>query len=93
MAVLIKDDGTETEGVPANGKKFRLDELQRYVEGYIELVTLKDNRLMFVNEDGKYDEKIKHRPNSKATELLRAAGGMPWDIVTGNAVICKKRES
>ena len=93
MAELIKDTGEVSMVAPANGKKFTLKELQGFVEGFIELVTLHDGRLMFLNEEGKYDPKIKHRLNMAASVYLQMAGGIPGDFVTGNVLICSKREA
>ena len=53
MATLIKTDGSLTEIEPKNGQKFELEELQQYVQGYIELVFLKEDRLLVINDDGK----------------------------------------
>ena len=36
MATLIKADGTRTEIQPKNGTDFKLEELQAYVDGYID---------------------------------------------------------
>ncbi len=55
MAQLIKTDGTITTVTPANGKKFTLEELQGFVDGYIEPVRLGKNT-MLVNEEGLLNE-------------------------------------
>lgn len=92
MAKLIKDDGTEEIVCPKNGKSFSLDELQGYVEGYIEAVALPDNLTMWCNEEGKFDPKTMYRPNEKASRILADAGGIPGDVVMGNVLICNSRE-
>lgn len=52
QAQLIKTNGEETDIEPEDGKFFGLEELQRYVGGYIEVHTLDDGRLIVINEDG-----------------------------------------
>lgn len=52
MAKLIKTNGETIEVKPKNGKYFELQELQEYVGGYIEGVSLQDNSMMYVNEEG-----------------------------------------
>ena len=41
MAKLYKTNGEVVEITPANGKKFTLEEAQKYVNGYVDLVGLK----------------------------------------------------
>lgn len=52
MASLLKTDGTETLVTPANGKKFTLEEMQKYVGGYIEIVRGPNSSKLIVNEEG-----------------------------------------
>lgn len=66
MATLIAIDGTETAVKPARGKKFTLDELQRFVGGSIERVRTRDGRFMYANEDG---VGLNLAANDKATAL------------------------
>ena len=93
MAKLIRNDGTEETVRPKNGKSFTLDELQSFVEGYIEAVSLPDDMTMWLNEEGKFDPKTMFRPNEKASRILADAGGIPGDVVMGNVLICNSRES
>lgn len=51
MATLIKADGTRTEIQPKNGTDFKLEELQEYVDGYIEIVNLRNGEILVINED------------------------------------------
>jgi len=66
MAILIKEDGTETKVKPANGKTFSLRELQLFVGGYIEQIIIPDGRKMIVNEEGKIKG---YNLNTKASTL------------------------
>ena len=58
MADLYKPDGSITNVKPANGEAFTMDELNKHVSGYVEMVGTDysdDNKLLYVigNEDGK----------------------------------------
>ena len=67
MARLIRPDGTEDHVTPANGKTFTLEEMQRYVGGYIELMPGVAPMRMIVDEEGQ----LKNKPvNVKATALV-----------------------
>jgi len=71
---------------PENGKYFSLNELQSIVEGYIEMVYLKDPKgwLMILNEEGKIHE----LPiNNIATELWNKTNNN--DYIAGNVLVCK----
>jgi hypothetical protein len=75
---LIKANGELTEVSPANGKKFGLDELQKFVGGYIEILSL-GALVMVVNEEGK----LNGLPvNLNATDI--------WgkDVIVGDVLIC-----
>ena len=71
MAILIQPDGSNDEVVPEDGQRFRLDELQAHVGGYIENVRLpaetKVNgytiKTMYVNEEGRL-ENLEHNLNA-----------------------------
>ena len=85
QAKLIKTDGNEIEVTPKDGKQFKLEELQGFVGGYIQMVQLPDGRELYMNEDGKYQKGLTY--NSKATALAREAG-IAWDDdVVGDCVL------
>ena len=44
MAKIIKTDGTIVEVTPQNGADFQLEELQKIVGGYIEVLSLQTTR-------------------------------------------------
>lgn len=53
MATLIKTDGTQTVVQPKNGTDFKLEELQTFVGGYIEILhSRSDDTIMVINEEG-----------------------------------------
>ena len=75
-----------TVGVtPANGNDYSLEELQRLVDGRIEIVTLTTNSIMVINEEGKG----KLPKNLRATVMAKALGAIfPEDYIAGNALLC-----
>jgi hypothetical protein len=93
MAKLIRADGTEQSVSPKNGT-FKLDELYALIGGgcdMVECITLADGvTTMWLDEEGKF--RGTQRPNAKASELLRLAGGMPGDTVMGNVLVCEEGE-
>lgn len=84
-AILIKADATTAGIFPANGSDFRLDELQRYVDGLIEIVSVTDKVIMVINEEGKDVLPV----NVMATVMAKAQRAIfPWDYICGDVVIC-----
>ena len=67
MSKLYKTDGTIEDFNPANGKEFTLDEMQKAVGGYIELVYLPNNEVLVVDEEGMIKEKLF---NKKISEMI-----------------------
>ena len=84
MVEVIYPNG-ETLPMEMKGKKPTLKEMQDIVEGYIEVVSTNDGRLMVINEEGKLKNL---EPNHVATELF--VPGM--DIIVGNAIVMNKEE-
>lgn len=83
--LLITPEASVTEFVPANGRDFTLEELQKGVEGYIEIIDLSDKTIMVVNEDGKG----RLYPNMMATVIAKGCRAiLPHDYIAGNAVLC-----
>lgn len=72
---------------PKNGKFFRLEELQAIVGGYIEVINLRDDKVMIINEEGK----LMHLPyNHQATILAHSNRAIfPDDVIVGNALVCE----
>lgn len=83
--LLITPEASVTEFVPANGRDFTLEELQKGVEGCIEIIDLTDKAIMVVNEDGKG----RLYPNMMATVIAKGCRAIfPHDYIAGNAVLC-----
>ncbi len=84
MAQIIKANGTEIDVEPKNGRDFQLSELQKVVDGYIEIVNLTDGRLMVVNDEGK----LKCLPyNQEATKLVGYN-----DVIVGDVLVCSRKQ-
>ena len=64
-----------------------LKELQEYVGGYIETVTLRNGDTLVFNEDGIM---LDLRANQEATKVYKKNGGMRINFIRGNAVIVKR---
>ena len=88
MAQFIKANGEVTEVKPKNGKDFSLEEMQKFVGGYIEIVESQikgDKRLIVLNEEGK----LHGLPvNPKATAIF----GYPGDFIVGDVLVCTNKE-
>jgi hypothetical protein len=83
-AKIYKADGTIIDVVPENGTDFQLDELQKIVGGYIEIVGLLDNEIMVINEEGK----LADLPvNENATEIYNEVDGF-YDYIVGDVLVC-----
>jgi hypothetical protein len=52
MATLYKTNGETIQVSPKEGSTFTLEELQGYVEGYIQLVPTQSGDYIVVNEEG-----------------------------------------
>lgn len=52
MATLIKTDGSKLEIQPQNGLGFQLDELQKFVDGYIDIINLHNGDILVINDSG-----------------------------------------
>ena len=78
MAKVILTDGREIAVKPKNGTDFSLEELQEVVGGYIEIIYVKGNDIMVLNEEGKL---IGLPFNDKASELTS-------ELIVGNVLIC-----
>ena len=64
-----------------------LKELQEWVGGKIEKVTLKNGDILVFNEDG---IRLGLRTNQEATTIYKKNGGMRINFIRGNAVIVKR---
>ena len=88
MAKVIFTDGTVKEITPKNGTDFSPEEIKEYINGFLEVVWLRDEHrnIMIIDEEGK----IKNLDsNVTATDLaVQAKAIYPYDYIAGNAVVC-----
>lgn len=77
-------NGDFQETQPNNGTTFELEEMQKIVGGYIEIIRLNDGRIIVVNEDGL---NLNLPVNIEATNILRRDHSTTQYIV-GNAIVC-----
>lgn len=82
-AVLIRHTGRMEMYLPANGTDYTLEELQKAVGGYIEIVKLRTEHVLVLNEDGKL-EGLPH--NAIASAYLLLAGRN--DVAVGDVLLC-----
>lgn len=82
QAMLLKADGTNEWVSPANGKKFTLEELQKFVGGWIEMVPVSEKMVMVVNEEGTFHQ----LPYNKTATRLWQESFKP-NVITGS-IIC-----
>lgn len=87
MAKIIKTTGEVIEVAPKNGTDFSLEELQTIVGGWIEIVNLRDGRLLCLYEEGKLKGKER---NHVATDIYRQAFPQCKDFIVGDVLICNE---
>lgn len=80
FGICIYADGKTERVVPDNGKNFILDELQKYVGGYVAVVYLDNDQIMVMNEEGE----------ANSLPVNKEASVMIGDTIYGNVLICKK---
>lgn len=89
MATLIKTNGSKTEIQPKNGSDFQLEELQKFVDGYIDIINLHNGQILVINDNAKdvLDS------NEEATEIAHKQNAIFWwDYICGDVVLCKDDE-
>lgn len=84
MATIIKVDGTKSELTDLS-----LKSIQGVVGGYIEVVHLKEGRLMVLDEEGKLKGK---NINNEATRMTRGLLA-EFDVIVGDVVILTAEEA
>ncbi|MBI4201193.1 MAG: DUF3846 domain-containing protein [Chloroflexi bacterium] len=88
MAEVIKTDGIRQEITPREGKRFKLEELQAIVGGFIEIVALPGRRIMVLNEEGK----LKQLPSNAAATALARGTIAGSDFIVGDVLVCLSKE-
>lgn len=83
-ATFVPAVGRAKNVLPKDGKTFSLDELQKFVDGYIEILFI-GNKAVVVNDDGWQ----RNLPvNQVATKMYRNNGGA--SAIVGNVLVCDK---
>lgn len=85
MAQILYANGEVRNVEPRKGNTFSLEELQKIVGGFIELVRLNALQYMVVNDEGL----IRNLPyNALATEAFNLAFQPKKGLVVGDVLIC-----
>lgn len=85
LSLLSKQNGDVEVIRPQNGTDFSLEELQKYVDGLIDIIDLKDGNIMVVNDEGKFTKLM----NPFATFIALTHHAIaPRDFVAGDVVLC-----
>ena len=86
MTEIIRVDGTREEYLPANGRHYTLEEMQKAIGGgWIEIVHTMDGRLMVIDEEGK----LKGFPVNPVASALYVYGDQ--DPIVGDVLVCEDR--
>ncbi len=80
--VLVTTFGVMKRIAPMNGKHYTLRELQSYVGGCIETITFSNGKMLVVDEEGKFKNKL---PNHIASGWMIADGYHTW--IAGDAML------
>ena len=83
-AQLVSTNGDVKSVKPKNNKTFSLKELQFYVDGYIQIVKTRDDRLMIMNEEGRNN----NLPYNEIATSLYIYGS--HDVVVGDVLVTDK---
>lgn len=80
QAFIYRTNGEILPILPKNGTDFQLKEMQEIVGGYLQVVHLKDGRVMVLNEEGKIDH-LDY--NEQATHLYNNQ----YDFIVGDVLV------
>jgi len=83
-AQLVSTNGDVKSVKPKNNKTFSLKELQSYVDGYIQIVKTRDDRLMIMNQEGRNN----NLPYNEIATSLYIYGS--HDVVVGDVLVTDK---
>jgi len=83
-AQLVNSNGDVKSVKPKNNKTFSLKELQAYVNGYIQILKTRDDRVMIVNEEAK----LNRLPYNEIATSLYIYG--THDVVVGDVLVTDK---
>lgn len=88
MAVIYRTNGKREQVLPENGTDFKLEQLQKIVGGYIDILGIGSDELMVFNDEGK----LMGLPiNREATKIYQKHFNTD-DFIVGDVLICKDDE-
>ena len=89
VAWLVKADGSIKEVKPKKGKTFTLEELQGFVGGNVEVISLPNGKELWLNEEGKLDNLPINEKLSTLWFFLFAGYDLGADdFVVGDCLYC-----
>lgn len=83
MAYIMKAGAPIASVEPKNGTDFSLEELQKIVGGYIEIVNVNEEYIMVVNEEGK----LLGLPINPSATIIARQGP-----IVGDVLVCRREE-
>lgn len=84
-AYILTTTGERIPVSPKNGTDFSLAECMDVVDGYIEVVDLRNGQIMIVNEEGKFT----CPENPSATEIAMEHNALyGGDYISGDVLVC-----
>tara|TARA_R110000824_G_scaffold367834_1_gene557062 strand:+ start:290 stop:559 length:270 start_codon:yes stop_codon:yes gene_type:complete len=85
-AQIVNTNGEVRSVKPKNGNIFELKELQKIVDGYIQILRTRDERVMVINEEGK----IKNLPYNEIATSLYVYGN--HDPIVGDVIVMDRNQ-
>lgn len=95
QGILITTDAKITIVEPKDGKQFNLEEMQSFVGGTVDIMTLQDFSVIYVNDNGKLEGLPK---NAIATEMWKASFPIEKyphnndQLIVGNVLLLSKEQ-
>jgi hypothetical protein len=83
QAYFYRTNGDIIPITPSNKQSFTLGELKLFVKGHIEIISLKDGRLMILDEEGK----LKHKKINELATFLAKDVLHPTDYIVGDVLV------
>lgn len=92
MAILIKPDGTETT-VKSKGPKWTLEEFQKAVGGYFQLMPgVKPLRMVMDEEGAVRGKEINHKATDMVRNALKGKSLIYNPVIRGTVLVLEKGE-
>lgn len=85
-AIVLSPNGQSSVVSPDNGNDFSLEQAQSIVGGYVEVIPLKNGKIMILNEEGKLKDLTLNR---QATDLAHESYLPADDYIVGHVIVCE----